>query len=65
MSGKISVLEISCVDLRRTYGTDARNGQSLPDDLGSNPISLNYLWLVFPDDGTETGPQVIEIRPNP
>ena len=65
MSGKISVLEISCVDLRRTYGTDARNGQSLPDDLGSNPISLNYLWLVFPDDGTAAVPQVLEIVPNP
>ena len=53
------------MDLRRTNGIDVRSGQPLPDDLGSNPISLNYLWLVFPDDGTAAVPQVQEIVPNP
>jgi hypothetical protein len=39
--------------------------QPLPEDMEANPISLNFLWLVFPDDGTEAVPEVIEIRPNP
>jgi len=30
-----------------------------------NPVSLNFLWLVFPADGSEAVPQVIEVRPNP
>lgn len=67
---KLSALEVDMVEgsltnIEYLYGTDARNGQPLPDDLGSNPISLNYLWLVFPDDGTAAVPQVLEIVPNP
>ena len=67
---KLSALEVilaedSLTNIEYRYSTDARNWLPLPDDLGSNPISLNYLWLVFPDDGTAAVPQVLEIVPNP
>ncbi|MGD9612549.1 MAG: discoidin domain-containing protein [Kiritimatiellia bacterium] len=44
---------------------DGQTWQPLPDDLEENPVSLNFLWLVFPDDGSGAAPEVIEIRPNP
>ena len=67
---ELSALEVvlaegSLTNIEYLYSTDAQNWQPLPDDLGSNPISLNYLWLVFPDDGTAAVPQVLEIVPNP
>jgi len=57
--------ENSMTGIQCLYSMDARNWQPLPDDLESNPISLNYLWLIFPDDGTTAMPQVREIVPNP
>ena len=44
---------------------DAMDWQPLPEDLETNPVVLNFLWLLFPDDGTDAVPEVIEIRPNP
>jgi uncharacterized repeat protein (TIGR01451 family) len=44
---------------------DGQDWQPLPDDMESRPVELIYLWLVFPDDGTEATPQVLEIRPFP
>lgn len=57
--------ESSLTGVQCLYSMDAWNWQPLPDDLESNPISLNYLWLIFPDDGTAAVPQVREIVPNP
>lgn len=57
--------ENSLTGVQCLYSSDARNWQPMPDDLESNPISLNYLWLIFPDDGTTAVPQVREIVPNP
>jgi len=57
--------ENSLTGVQCLYSSDAQNWQPLPDDLESNPISLNYLWLIFPDDGTTAVPQVREIVPNP
>ena len=37
----------------------------LPEDMDTHPVELKYLWLVFPDDGTDAVPHVMEIRPNP
>ncbi len=67
---KLSALEVvlsegSLTNVQYLYGGDAQNWQPLPEDLESNPISLNYLWLIFPDDGTDAVPQVLEIVPNP
>ena len=47
------------------YSQDAVEWAPLPEDMEANPVSLNFLWLVFPDDGTEAVPSVLEIRPNP
>ena len=46
------------------YSADGEDWQPLPEDLDAHPVVLNYLWLVFPDDGTEAVPRVREIRPN-
>ncbi len=67
---ELSALEVvmaegSLTNVQYLYSADAQNWQPLPDDLDSNPISLNYLWLIFPDDGTAAVPQVLEIVPNP
>ncbi|MGE4428986.1 MAG: MBG domain-containing protein, partial [Solirubrobacteraceae bacterium] len=40
---------------------DGQNWQPLPDDLEANPVPLNFLWIVFPDDGTGAVPEVLEI----
>ena len=47
------------------YSQDAEQWLPLPEGLATNPVTLHYLWLLFPDDGTETVPRVREIRPNP
>ena len=44
---------------------DAVEWQPLPEDLEKTPVSLNFLWLIFPGDGTEALPAVVDIRPNP
>ena len=50
---------------KRLSGLAGAEGALPRPDLAGNPISLNYLWLVFPDDGTTAVPQVLEILPNP
>ena len=55
----------SLTDVQYLYSTDAINWQPLPKDLEDNPVSLNYLWLLFPGDGTAAVPQVLEVVPNP
>ena len=47
------------------YSQDAEAWLPLPADLETNPVSLNFLWLLFPDSGTTSVPNVLEIRPNP
>ena len=44
---------------------DGQDWQPLPEDLEANPVALNFLWVVFPDDGTAAVPEVLEIVPNP
>ena len=62
---EVDLAEGSLTNVQYLYSADARNWQPLPDDMESNPVELNYLWLVFPDDGTGAVPRVLEIRPNP
>ena len=62
---EVDLAEGSLADVQGLYSLDAKEWQPLPDDLESNPVSLRYLWLVFPDDGTDAVPQVLEIVPNP
>ena len=62
---EVDMAEGSLADIDYLYSLDAKEWQPLPEDLEKNPVSLNFLGLVFPDDGTEAVPEVIEIRPNP
>jgi hypothetical protein len=62
---EVDLAEGSLADVEFLYSLDAEEWMPLPDDLETNPIELNYLWLVFPDDGTDALPVVHEIRTNP
>ncbi len=61
----IEVMEGSVTEYQGLYSENAEDWQPLPGELDTHPVSLNFLWLVFPDNGTEAVPQVIEIQPNP
>ena len=62
---EVDLAEGSLADVQGLYSLDAKDWQPLPEDLEKNPVSLNFLWLTFSDDGTAAVPNVIEIRPNP
>jgi hypothetical protein len=62
---EVDLAEGSLADIEYLYSVDGQEWLPLPEDMEENPVSLNFLWLVFPDDGTEAVPQVIEIWPNP
>ena len=67
---ELSALEVdlaagSLADIEYLYSVDGQEWLPLPEDMEENPVTANYLWLVFPDDGTAAVPQVIEIWPNP
>jgi len=64
---EVDMLEGSLTDLEFLYSLDAEEWQPLPDaeDLEKAPVDLNFLWVVFPDDGSDAVPNVIEITPNP
>ena len=62
---EVDVAEGTLADAEVLYSLDAKDWQPLPEDLEANPVTLNFLWLAFPDDGTDAVPNVIEIRPNP
>ncbi len=62
---EVDVTEASLADAQVLTSLDGQDWQPLPDDLEANPVSLNFLWIVFPDDGTDAVPEVIEVRPNP
>ncbi|NCA81114.1 MAG: hypothetical protein EOM72_00010 [Opitutae bacterium] len=61
---EVDLAEGSLTGIQCLYSLDAQDWQPLPEDLEANPVSLNFLWLIFPDDGTEAVPEVFEIRPN-
>ncbi len=62
---EVDLAEGSLADIEYLYSVDGQEWLPLPEDMEENPVSLNFLWLVFPDDGTGAVPQVIEIWPNP
>jgi hypothetical protein len=61
----VDVSGTSLADAQILTSLDARNWQPLPADLEAHPVELNFLWVIFPDDGTDAVPEVLEIRPNP
>ena len=62
---EVDVTEASLADAQVLTSLDGQDWQPLPEDLEAHPVALNFLWVVFPDDGTDAVPEVIEIRPNP
>ena len=62
---EVELTEDSLTHIEYLYSRDGQSWQPLPEDMEQNPVSLNFLWLVFPDDGTEVLPRVLEIVPNP
>ena len=61
----VDLAEGSQTNMQYLYSLDAAAWSPLPEGLETNPVSLNFLWLVFPDDGTGAVPEVFEIRPKP
>ena len=61
----VDLAEGSLTGIEYLYSQDGADWQPLPEDLEADPVSLNFLWLAFPGDGTAAVPNVIEIRPNP
>lgn len=62
---EVDLVAGSLTNIEYLYSRDAEAWQPLPEGLETNPISLNFLWLMFPDDGTTAAPKVFEIRANP
>ena len=60
----VDVDEASLADARIFTSLDAQEWAPLPEDLERNPVDLNFLWVVFPDDGTDAVPRVLEIWTN-
>ena len=62
---EVDVAEGALAEAQVLTSLDAEEWQPLPDDLEANPVALNFLWVIFPDAGTDAVPAVLEIRPNP
>ena len=62
---EVVLAEGSLVGMDALFSQDGVEWLPLPEDMETNPVSLNFLWLLFPDDGTEAAPNVLEIWPNP
>ena len=62
---EVDVTDASLAAAQVLTSLDGQDWQPLPEDLEANPVALNFLWIVFPDDGTAAVPEVLEIRPNP
>ena len=62
---EVELAEGSLAGIEVLTSLDAKDWQPLPEDLEANPVSLNFLWVIFPDAGTDAVPEVLEIRPNP
>ena len=61
----VAVAAGALADAQVLTSLDGQDWQPLPEDLETNPVALNFLWVIFPDAGTGAMPPVIEIRPNP
>ena len=62
---EVDMAEGSLTGIEYRYSQDGETWLPLPEDIEANPVYLNFLWLVFPDDGSAAVPEVFEIRPNP
>ena len=62
---EVELAEDSLPGMECLYSPDGETWQPLPEDLDVRPVGLQYLWLVFPDDGTDAVPRVREILPRP
>lgn len=60
----VDLAEDSLAGIEYLYSRDGTDWAPLPGDMADYPVSLNFLWLVFPGDG-DAVPRVREITPNP
>lgn len=62
---EVDLVRDSLIGMDYLHSLDAEEWSPLPEDMGTHPVSLNYLWVLFPDDGSDNVPMVIDIRTNP
>ena len=59
----VDLAEGSLTDFRCLHSLDGVDWEEWPGEFEGQAFELNYLWLLFPDDGTAAVPRVIEIEP--
>ena len=62
---EVDFAEGSLTNMECLYSLDAEEWAHLPGDLKDHPVSMKYLWVMFPGDESGAAPGVIEIRPTP
>jgi len=62
---EIDMAEGSLIEFETLYSLDGEEWFPLGEALAEGPVELTYLWIVFPDDGTDAVPEILEIRTNP
>ena len=60
---EVDTAEGSPADIQVFHSRDGEEWRPLPDDLAAAPVALNFLWLLFPEDESNSAPRVLEIRP--
>ena len=62
---EVELAEGSLTNMVHLYSLDAEEWRPLAEALENGPVTLNYLWLLFPDDGTAAAPEIREIHIKP
>lgn len=61
----VEVTEESRSDARILYSQDYEDWRSLSEDMEANPVALNFLCRLFPDNGAAAVSHVVDIWANP
>ena len=61
----MEVTEESRSDARILYSQDYEDWRSLSEDMEANPVALNFLCRLFPDNGAAAVSHVVDIWANP
>ena len=59
---EVDMAEHSPADIRVLYSRDGEEWLSLPDDPDAASLSVNFLWILFPEDDSGVNPRVFEIQ---
>ena len=52
----------SLTNIQYLYSLDSKDWSAWTPSMANTQVQLNYLWLIFPADGTDAVPKVREIR---